>query len=144
MAVTLSGAPTNDPIIEVDQQGKTSGNLKKSWFIYFSGQESGDEGTDWTPVATNLTGTNTLDGRYFKNSGFIDFWITVDTSTTSGSTFGSTYFDLPFDVTVASACNIVYGATVAQGIIDPSTNRCFPATWSTSNVVTITGRVFTK
>jgi len=144
MAITLSGAPTNDPIIEVDQQGKTSGALKKSWFIYFSALESGDEGTDWTPTASGITGTNTYDGKYFANSGFIDFWITIDTSTTSASTFGSSYFEMPFDVTVATACNVVYGSTVAQGIIDPSTNRCFPPTWSTSEVVTITGRVFTK
>jgi len=144
MTTTINFAPLQDPIVDVDQSGKTDGRVKKSWFIYFNTLADGDQGTDWTPVATNLTGTNTLVGKYFRNAGFIDLWITVDTSTTSGSTLGSTYFELPFDVTVASACDVVYASTVVQGIIDPSTNRLFSPTWSTSNVVTITARVFTK
>lgn len=138
MSVSILSAPIQDPMVD------GSGRPRKSWTFFFNQLVDGDSGTDWTPVSANLTGTNTYNGKYFKNSGFIDFWITVDTTTTSGSTLGSTYFELPFDVTVASPCFVVYGSTAAMGIIDPSTNRCFPPTWSTANVVTITGRVFTK
>jgi len=138
MSTTINSAPIQDNVI--DESRKAT----KTWIFFFNALSDGDNGTDWTPVSSGITGTNTYTGKYFKNSGFIDFWITVDPTTTSSATFGSSYFELPFDVTVASSCSVVYGSTVAQGIVDPSTNRCFPASWSTSAVVTITGRVFTK
>ena len=120
------------------------GFAEKAWVFFFNSIVDGDQGTDWTPTATGFTGTNTYTGKYFRNSGFIDFWIIVDTSTTAGSTLGSSYFELPFDVSQASACDAVYGSTVGQGIIDPSTNRCFPPSFSSVVPVTITARVFTK
>lgn len=142
---TLFSPPIQDPIIEVDANGKTEGRIKKTWVFFFNQLADGDTGTEWTPVATNLTGSYTLSGKYFKNSGFIDFWITVDPTTSSTSTLGTTYFELPFDATVSTQCQAVYGSTAALGIIDPSLNRCFPPSWAAvATVVTISGRVFTK
>jgi hypothetical protein len=143
--VSIFSAPIKDPIIEVDRSGKTDGFIKKTWIFFFNQVVDGDNGSDWTPIATNLSGSYTLTGKYFRNAGFIDFWINVDPITSSTSTLGTTFIELPFDASVATSCTAVYGSTVAQGIIDPSLNRLFPPSWgAVASVVTISGRVFTK
>ena len=135
----IQSAPISEPL--ADQ----SGRARKAWVFFFNQLSDGDQGTLWTPVATGITGSPEYDGKYFKNAGFIDFWITIDPVTTTSSTLGSSYIELPFDVTVATPCAVAYGSTVAFGIIDPSTNRCFLPTWSgVTGVVTISGRVFNK
>jgi len=139
MATTIQSSPIQERV--VDQAGRAT----KPWVFFFNGLVDGDPGTDWPVTASGITGSPTYTGKYYKNAGFIDFWVTVDPVTSTDSTFGSSYIELPFDVTVATACTVVYGSTVAFGIIDPSTNRCFTPAWSAvASVVTISGRVFIK
>jgi hypothetical protein len=138
-SVLLGQAPIQDLLTD------KNGRLTKSWISYFNQISDGDDGREWTPIATNLAGDYTLTGKYFKNSGFIDFWIQIDPTTSSTSTLGTTYIDLPFDVTVSSYIVAIYGSTTAIGIVDPSLNRVFPPSWAAvASTITLTGRVFTK
>jgi len=138
-SILLGQAPIQDLLTD------KNGRLTKSWISYFNQISEGDDGTEWTPIATNLGGAYTLTGKYFKNSGFIDFWIQIDPSTSSTSTLGTTYIDLPFDVSVASYVVAIYGLTTSSGLVDPSLNRIFPPSWAAiTTPVTLTGRIFTK
>lgn len=139
MSNVIQSPPIKDPVVDKD------GRANKSWVFYFNQVSEGDDGTSWTPIATNLGGSYALSGKYYKNSGFIDFYITIDPTTSSTSTAGSTYIDLPFDVSIASVCFATYSSTALIGAVDPSTNKIYPPSWSgITSVVTLTGRAFTK
>ena len=136
---SFNEAPIQDPVIGDDKKAK------KTWIFFFNQLSSGDSGTAWTPVFSNLAGSFNISGRYFRNSGFIDVWVQIDPITNSTSTLGTTYIELPFDATISSPCNAIYGTTILQGLIDPSTNRMLPPSWAAvGTVVTLTARIYTK
>lgn len=135
------GIPTQDLI--VDKNGKAT----KSWIIYFQTQATGDTGQQWSPVATNLTavGTPTITGAYYQNQGFTDFWIRIAPATSTTSTLGSTYFDLPFQIDVDSGAVAVTGSSATACAVNASTKRLFPPSWTTiATPITLSGRVFSQ
>jgi hypothetical protein len=139
MTVSFNTAPIQDSVVGED------GKAKKTWIFFFNALSSGDNGTNWTPVSSALDGTYNLTGKYFRNSGFIDFWIIITPITSSTSTGGTTYIELPFDVTISSACFAVYTTNLLAGLVDAATNRVLSPTWtSVTDIITITGRVYTK
>ena len=135
----IQEAPISDPVVDENRKAK------KTWIFFFNQLSSGDNGTSFTPVASNLSGAFTLSGKYFKNSGFMDLWVTIDPSTSSTSTLGTTYVELPFDATISSPCFAVYGTTILTGLIDPTTNRMFLPAWTAiTQVITVTARIYLK
>jgi len=149
MSIPVSPSP-QEPILQTDQDNKPlpEGLISSSWYLFLQNLIVGDTGqtssSPWVPVATNLTFAGSppvITGNYYQNEGFTDFWIRIVPGTSTTSTAGTTYFDLPFAVTVDGAC-IVGGLPGAVGLIDAATKRCFPPPWSavTANI-TISGRV---
>jgi hypothetical protein len=133
-----SVAPNQDPMIE------ESGRPKQSWAQFFSNLSRGDGGEKFTPTYIGLTtsGTPTVLGFFYENSGFIDFYITITPGTSTGSTLGSTYFDLPFAFAFDTPCYAVGGGGSAIGYIEASTKRCYTPSWSGATYpITINGRV---
>lgn len=127
------------------------GKARTAWVLFFQNLIIGDRGRTknspqgvWTPTATNLTtvGTPTITGNYYQNQGFTDFWITITPATSTSSTAGTTYFDLPFDVLVDSSCTAINGLTgAALGVVVASSNRVYPPSWAAiTNSITINGR----
>lgn len=132
-------APITEPVIE-----QSTLLAKGSWTLFFNGLYTGDTGTIWTPIATNLTqvGVATITGAYYRSGQFIDFYIKIVPGTSTSSTAGSTYFDLPFDVLQDGACEASTGLTSSPGGLQASTNRVYPPNWAaTGNTITISGRV---
>lgn len=147
---TYQDAPITDPVIEFGSQKVNDdafGKPRLSWIKWFQGVTQGDIGTRWAPVPTNLTtsGTPTITGAYYQNQGFTDFWIRIVPGTNTSSTGGTTYFQLPFNVTVDGACHAVSGLLGSNaGMVDAVTDRCYPPSWSAVTVpLTIVGRVVT-
>jgi len=133
--------PLFDPI--VDEQGYVSAI---TWTLFFQQLTAGDNGTTFTPIATNLgsVGTPTINGVYYQNQGFTDFYITVTPATNTTSTVGSTYFSLPFDVTIDGGCFATTTGSSGVGMVDAANNRVYTPNWSAITVpVTISGRVKT-
>lgn len=136
------GAPIFDPVIEGNE-----GKARKSWVLWFQQIFQGDNGTEFSPIATGLGISGpapTIIGSYYQNQGFTDFEITITPN--GGNTTavaGTTYFDLPFDVKYDTACFAVSGLLGDNpGMIEASSNRCYVPAWSAVTVpLTITGRV---
>ena len=127
-----------------EQMLETTGLPKGAWILYFTGLYTGDTGTTFTPVATNLTavGTPTFVGAYYRSGQFIDFYIYIVPGTSTTSTSGTTYFDLPFDVTQDGACTASTGITASTGGVQASSNRVYPPSWSAiTSPITLQGRV---
>jgi len=132
-------APIGDKI--VDESGKAT----VTWIIFFTLLVTGDVGNKkWTPIVTNLTsvGSPTITGDYYTNNGFTDFWIRIVPGTSTTSTGGSTYIDLPFNVVYDNGGFTLLNGNTGVNYIDAASRRCFPAGWTTTTFpVTITGRV---
>lgn len=115
------------------------------WILFFNSIFTGDTGTNFTSVTyANLTvvGTPVITGTYYRIGQFIRFAIVIDPQGGNTSAVaGTTYFNLPFDVLVDDACFAVSGLLgTVTGMIDSTTNRCYPPAWTTVTVpLTITG-----
>lgn len=135
----LSPAPITNPLAE------DNGLPTLPWILFFTSLFTGDTGTAWIPLPTNLTavGTPTITGAYYRSGQFIDFWITIIPGTSTTASAGSTYFDLPFDVLTDGACFAVSGLLGSNaGMVDAITNRAYVPTWSAVTVsLTVSGRV---
>lgn len=134
----ISEAPIAEKL--ADDQGKA----RPAWVEFYADLTRGDVGTSWQPTIANLTavGTPTISGVYYQNSGFTDFAAKIVPATSTSSVFSSTTISLPFNVTVDTACFVVFGSTVLFGIINASTKQVFLPTWTgITTPVTITGRV---
>lgn len=142
--------PAQNPIVETDNKGVIlpDGKVSQDWYLFFDSLLSGDTGVSggWQPTYTGLgtTGTPTITGNYYTNQGFTDFWIKIVPGVNTTSTQGTTYFDLPFLVTVDGAC-LVGGTPGAVGLIDSTNKRCYPPGWTNNtSTLTITGRAVSQ
>lgn len=137
-----------DPPIYEDVIEGTPGKLKLAWILFLSTLNVGDPGTEFTPIVHNLTVVGAdpvITGEYYENAGFTDFWIKIVPGTSTSAVAGTTYFDLPFDVTVDGSCEAVSGNLGENaGMVEAATNRCYPPAWTTVTApLTISGRVRT-
>lgn len=117
------------------------------WILFFQGIFNGDSGTTWTPqpVGLGTVGTPTISGIYYKNAGFIDFYITISPGTNTSSVAGTTYIPLPFDVALDSTCFAVTGTQSVPGAINAAQDRVYPPTWTNlTSIITIHGRAVAK
>jgi len=133
--------PTYEVLAEDD------GKAKLTWLLFFQLLASGDPGTAWQPVVTNLTsvGTPAITGAYYENQGFTDFWVNIIPTTSISGTAGSIYIDLPFTVSVDAPCFGVAGLTSGIGAVDSVSKRIYPPTFSALTIpLTITGRVLSQ
>jgi hypothetical protein len=115
--------------------GKTSQLL--NWY---------EEGT-WTPVPANLTvvGTPTYTGKYTRIGRMVSCIATIDSTTSTAATAGSTSFGgLPFASIAISGTNAGNGTTVdtnlttqvGSGYIFSANNKFYVTGWTaTSNIV---------
>lgn len=118
------------------------------WILFFTQLFTGDSGTDWTPTFTNLTevgGSATITGRYFKigqNLAYFSVRIVpvTNTSATAGTTFVNNF---PLTVVNDGACLAVSGLLGGNaGQVELGTNRIYPPSWSAVTVpLTIVGLV---
>jgi len=134
--------PIQTPIINKEKEA--FGLLAPEWTQYMNQTFTGDTGTSWVPIATNLgsTGTPTLTGLYFKDGQFIDFEIHIIPATDTTATSGSTYITLPFTVLSDGGCFTKIGTAAGGGAVDAATSRVYTPTWATTNLpVTLAGRV---
>jgi hypothetical protein len=131
-------APIADKVLD------DNGKLRPSWVEFFSEIIRGDVGKTWNPTVANLTsvGTPTITGVYYQNNGFTDYAVKIVPSTSTSSTLGVTTIQLPFNATVDTAAFVVYGSTVANGIVVGASDTLFLPTWvAITTPITITGRV---
>ena len=137
---TLSPPPIYDPIAGDD------GKVSKSWALYFNDQYNGDQGTEWTPVATSLgsTGTPVITGIIYQVSKKLSvFRILITPATNTSSVAGTTYFTgLPITVNAAGFCT-----AQSSNLGDPTgmvttAGRIYTPTWTNITVpVTVTGLI---
>lgn len=134
----INEAPIADPLIDDARKARPS------WVEFFADITRGDVGTTWTPSITGLTetGTPTISGVYYQNSGFTDWAVKIVPATDTSSTSGITFITLPFSVTADAACFAVTGFTAAAGVINAAAALAYLPTWvAITSPVTITGRV---
>ena len=126
-----------------------SGIATMPWTLYFQSVSNGDSGTDWTPTIQNLTevgGSATLTGRYYKISKNIIFFRAVVTPATNTSATTSTYIDnFPLSMSADGAVVTVAGQAgvgVALGVCDSADGFIYTGAWTAASVpVTILGLV---
>lgn len=136
MTNQINAIPTSEPIADKD------GKVNLSWALFFQTLVQGDTGNKFKPDVQGLTGSATITGVYYQNSGFIDFYIRIVPDTTTSSTAGSTYVNLPFVVNSDSACFAVTGNTAGVGGIVAASQRAFFPAWSNlASPITVSGRV---
>lgn len=137
----LQEAPIYDPVIEGNE-----GKARLSWTLFFNKTATGDVGTPWAPVPVNLAnvgGPPTVSGTYYQNQGWTDFWILIRPVTSTTSTAGSTYIDVPFTVFISAPAAVTTGVNSNYtGAVDAATRRCYLPSWSAITVpIVVTGRV---
>lgn len=137
--MTISPPPLYDTVIN------DLAKMTPRWIDFIDSLYRGDAGDIWTPTFQNLTvsGTPVITGKYYRISDYLKYFtITITPGTNTSSTAGTTYCD-NFPLTIANdgACLAVGGVvSVGAGIIDASTNRIYPPSWSGVTVpVTIIG-----
>ena len=105
-----------------------------------------EEGT-WTPTFGSLTivGTPTYTGKYTRIGRQVTFTIRVTSTTSTASSFGTTFFNLPFaaaaNPSTLTAVQSVATATYSVGLIYTDGNG-YPPTWAANSDVTISGTYF--
>jgi hypothetical protein len=105
-----------------------------------------EEGT-WTPTFTNLTvvGTPTYTGKYTKVGRLVTFSLRIQSTTTTTSAAGGTYFNQPFvqfsNRSTLTAVNGNASASYRVGLIADDGN-CYPPTWVPVADVTIYGAYY--
>jgi hypothetical protein len=115
-----------------------------AWIEFFAGLTNGDVGTAWTPAITGLTSTGTpsISGVYYKNSGFTDWVVKIVPATDTTSVAGTTFIDLPFSVVADAALFAVSGTNSASGAVNAASKKAYLPAWAAiTSPVTISGRV---
>lgn len=114
-----------------------SGIVSLPWILFFNQGFNGDGGTDFTPVFTNLAsvGTPTITGRYYKIGPLYYITIKIVPATSTTSTAGSTYCNMPIIALLDGVCFAVSGLLGAPvGMIDAASNRIYVPAWSAVTV----------
>jgi hypothetical protein len=127
----------------VDQNGK----MALDWRIFMQSLLVGDPGNKFKPDVEGLSsvGTPSFSGVYYQNQGFIDFYVTISPGTSTTSTGGSTYIQLPFTVTSDVPCFATTSGASSLGGITASNNRAYLPSWSgLTTPVTVSGRFKTQ
>lgn len=141
--MSIGDPPINERLAE-----EATGKPRLSWILFFQNLLQGDRGNGFVPAYANLTavGTPVIAGAFYQNSGWTDFWIEIVPGTSTTSTSGVTYFELPFDVKVgAPVFATVNGAFVGAGAMEITNNRIYTPSWSAVTVpITLSGRVLTQ
>jgi hypothetical protein len=109
---------------------------------FFEGLASGDLGTSFTPLFTNLTetGTATITGVYYRlGVKLCAFVIVITPATDTSAVAGSTYCNFPLTFTKQGfAVSIIDSSAAVAGIT--TTGRIYTGTWTAQTVpVTIMG-----
>ena len=118
-----------------------------NWLAFFEDLAAGDTGTAWTPNFVGLTevgGTATKTGRYWRLSNSLAYYRIVITPVTSTSAVnGTTYCDnFPLTITAAGANATVSGFTAALAGTTAADKRIYTATWTAiTTPITIVGIV---
>ena len=105
-----------------------------------------EEGT-WTPTFTNLTvvGTPTYTGRYTRIGRMVSFTLRIQSTTSTSSSAGATYFNQPIaqfsNRGTLTAANGNATASYGVGLIADDGN-CYLPTWVTIADVSVSGFYF--
>jgi hypothetical protein len=104
-----------------------------------------EEGT-WTPGFAGLTivGTPTYTGKYTRIGRQVTIVLRIQSTGSTASVLGTTYFNLPIAATSTSTLTAVQslaGASYGVGLIYTDGN-CYPPTWGANADVTISGTFF--
>lgn len=129
--MTLQNPPTRQPLTD------ENGDLTMPWLLFFNQTFNGDAGTSWTPTFVSLTevgGSATITGRYYKISNYLCFFnILITPVTNTSAVAGTTYADnFPLTSNANGVC-----ATVSNklggglGMVEASSNRIYVPAWTT-------------
>lgn len=121
----------------------TAGTVSSQWSLFFKYLWNGDQGQDYTPTATSLTGTATITGRYYRLSkGLYYLRIRVVPATDTSSVAGTTYASFPMTVPAFGNLGVI-NETTNQSIgtaVITSNGRIYLPTWTTVTApITISG-----
>lgn len=129
--MTIEPPPTRNPLADDD------GVLTMPWLVYFNQLQNGDAGTSWTPTFVSLTevgGSATITGRYYKISQYICYFnILVTPVTNTSATAGTTYVDnFPLEafnngICASASANLGGGL----GMVNAANNRIYVPGWTT-------------
>lgn len=118
-----------------------------NWLAFFEDLAVGDTGTAWTPNFVGLTevgGTATKTGRYWRLSNNLAYFrIVITPVTNTSATAGTTYCDnFPLVITAAGANATISGFTAALAGTTSADKRIYTASWTTiTSPITIVGIV---
>lgn len=107
------------------------------WVLFMNQIFSGDSGTDWTPAFVNLTevgGSATITGRYYKLSQYLTYFrVSITPVTNTSAVAESTYIsNYPLTFSGDGICFAVRGgAGTNSGHIVSSNNRIYVPEWTT-------------
>lgn len=139
MSKIANTAPIFDPVVD------SNGKALLSWVLFFNNLSIGDVGTAWTPTFTSLTevgGSATITGRYYRLSQHICFFrVTITPVTNTSATAGTTYIsNFPLSASADGICGSVAGVLGGTlGMVQATTNRIYVPGWS---AVTVPVNVF--
>lgn len=136
----VSPAPIYDQVI--DEEGKA--NL--SWILFFNSLYEGDTGTEWTPTFTSLTevgGSATITGRYYRvGRRLCYFRVLITPVTNTSATAGTTYINnFPITFSNDGFCVAMTANTGSNaGHVVASNNRIYVPSWTTiTTPITVVG-----
>lgn len=129
--MTLESPPSRHPLTD------ENGTLSMPWLLFFNQTFNGDSGTSWTPTFTGLTevgGSATITGRYYKISNYLCYFNILVTPVTNTSAVASTTYVNNFPLT--SSANGVCATVTSTlggglGIVQASSNRIYVPAWTT-------------
>lgn len=107
------------------------------WLLWFDSVYRGDAGTEWTPTFSGLTevgGSATITGRYFRLSRYLMYFsIVISPATNTSAVAGTTYCDnFPIDVVGDGVCFAVTGNVGGNaGQVVSSNDRIYVPGWTT-------------
>jgi len=137
--MTVQPPPIQEQVID---QG---GTMTLPWILFANNLYTGDRGTAFTPLFTDLTtvGTPTITGRYIKiGQSLTYFWVKIVPATNTTAVAGTTYINnFPLTFLSDGICFAVSGLLgSASGHITSADNRIYVPAWSAVTVpLTVVG-----
>lgn len=131
---TIKAAPIYDPLVD------EGGVATLPWILFFNSLFTGDTGTDWTPIFTNLTvvgAAPVITGKVYRFGRSIAYFrVRIMPGTNTSSTAGTTYINnFPLTIAGDGACFALSGLLgSAAGVCDQASGKIYVPSWTTVTV----------
>lgn len=136
---SIQAPPIYEPLFEAAPPGQQEDPIASlPWILFFNSVFTGDAGTVWIPLFSNLTevGTPTITGIYYQIGKICYFRVSIIPATSTTSTAGTTFINnFPLKMSGDGACIAVSGLLGSTpGMCDSASNNIYVPAW---NAVTV-------